>query len=450
MLESTPYLLKVVSWTADLSPHLSTTDSCWKAVEMSAQQVGVPPTKRRALLVACVRNHPSAEERLIRWKARLTNTRVQSVSLGEFVGCKGSYFLNRKQTERGIFSFEDPILSLTRGRVLGEKLPPSGYPPHPSDELLLEDAQELHLADSAKVATALEGYVFPPTLNRSTIATLLVDSTPGGMVRAVVICFLATGVLPKDLTCPPDWEQKGLSCEALDNIRKTDRRIDETPIQEELQNLTTESGLDPIIAPVVTRKGKQRMLQSGHPLPLQASRPPPPTGPPGEMPPPPPSVILPPRTRIRKQKDQGTLDPMFPTRVIATSVDTTLSQGDHRGSYPTMLQRTADLLRELQELTRQHRGDSHLVGKIQDLDNGRTGGEYVVDNIGLLWYAPQGSILRLAIPRSLVPGILALVRTTCGHPGVTRTTELVQRKYYRTSLKNDVRGYVRSCGCPKD
>ena len=63
MLESTPYLLKSVTWTVDLSPLLSTTGCCWKAVEMSAQQVGLPSTKRRPF-VACVRNHPSAEERL--------------------------------------------------------------------------------------------------------------------------------------------------------------------------------------------------------------------------------------------------------------------------------------------------------------------------------------------------------------------------------------------------
>ena len=58
-----------------------------------------------------------------------------------------------------------------------------------------------------------------------------------------------------------------------------------------------------------------------------------------------------------------------------------------------------------------------------------------------------GYILRLAIPRSLVPGILALVHTTYGHPGVARTTELTQRKYHWTSLIGDIRNYVLSCGC---
>ena len=34
-------------------------------------------------------------------------------------------------------------------------------------------------------------------------------------------------------------------------------------------------------------------------------------------------------------------------------------------------------------------GDLHLFRKIQDLDNRGTGGEYVTNDDGLLWYAPQ-------------------------------------------------------------
>ena len=198
---------------------------------MSAQQVGVPSTKRK-IFVACVRNHPSAEERLIRWKARLIGMRVQPVTLGEFIGRERSYFLNRKKGEQRIFSFEDHILLLTRGHILGEKLPSRGYQPHPSDGSSLEDAQEIQLADFAKIATGFEGYIFPPTLNRSVIATLPVDSTSGGIMRVVVTCLLAIVVLPKALTIPPDWEQDGLSCEAFDNIRNTYGVIDKTPIQE--------------------------------------------------------------------------------------------------------------------------------------------------------------------------------------------------------------------------
>ena len=167
--------------------------------------------------------------------------------LGEFIGREGSYFLSRKRGEQGIFLFEDPIWSLTRGHILGERPPSSGYQDRPSDVSSLEDAQELHLTDFAKIATGFEGHIFPPTLNRSAITTLLVDSTPGGMMQAAVTCLLATGVLPKSPIIPQDWEREGQSYETLD-IRNTDGTAVETLIQEELQNPTAESNLAPIIA----------------------------------------------------------------------------------------------------------------------------------------------------------------------------------------------------------
>ena len=293
----------------------------------------------------------------------------------------------------------------------------------------LEDAQELYLADFAKIATGFEGYIFLSIFSRSAIATLLVDSTPDGMMRAVVSCHLATGVLPKDPTTPPDGEQEGLSCEAFDNIRNTDGVIDETLIQEELQNLTREYNLAPMIAPVVTRKGKQRMLQSDHSPSPQETRQPPPTAPPGEMPPPRTPVAPPPRTQTRKQKDQRTPDPMFPTQETAMSIETALSH-EHRGPYPTMVQRTVGLFHKPQELMKQQREDSYLLENIHDLDNGGTGGgicnrRRLTSPVCTLRFHPTPSF-----PRFMVSDILALVHITYGHSGVARTTELMQRKYY--------------------
>ena len=108
-------------------------------------------------------------------------------------------------------------------------------------------------------------------------------------MRTVVTCPLATGILPKTLTNPPDWKQEGLSCVAS-NIRNT-------------EGTTAESYLTPTIAPVVTRKGKQRVLH--HPPTLQESRQSSPTAPPGAMPNTT-RAAPPPRTRTRKQRDQGT------------------------------------------------------------------------------------------------------------------------------------------------
>ena len=249
-------------------------------------------------------------------------------------------------------------------------------------------------------------------------------------MRIVVTCLLATGILPKAPTIPPDWELEGLSCAAFD-IRNTD-------------GTTDESNLAPTIAPVVTRKRKQRMFH--HPPTPQESRQPSPTAPPGAMLPPTP-VAPPPWTRTGERMDQGTLVPMFSTQETATSAETALSQDEHQSPYPTMARRIADLLRKPQEIMKRQKEDSHLLEKVQDLNNGGSGGEYVTDDDGLLWCSPPGSILRLAIPCSLVPGILAFVHTTYGHPGVARTIELTQRKYHWTFLKSDVQDYVLSCGC---
>ena len=66
---------------------------------------------------------------------------------------------------------------------------------------------------------------------------------------------------------------------------------------------------------------------------------------------------------------------MFPTQETATSTETALSQNEHQGPYPIMVQRIADLLRKLQELMKGKKEDSHLLGKAQDLNNGGTGGD---------------------------------------------------------------------------
>ena len=170
-------------------------------------------------------------------------------------------------------------------------------------------------------------------------------------MRAVVTCLLAPGILPKAPTIPPDWKQEGLSCAAFD-IRNTG-------------GTTDESNLNPTIAPVVTRKGKQRVLH--HPPTLQEWRQPPPTAPPGAMPPRTPGAPPPP-TRTRKQRDPGTPEPMFPTQETARSAETALSQGKHQGPYPTTVQQIADLLHTAGIYEAAERR-LYLFRKVQDLEH---------------------------------------------------------------------------------
>ena len=40
------------------------------------------------------------------------------------------------------------------------------------------------------------------------------------------------------------------------------------------------------------------------------------------------------------------------------------------------------------------------------------GEEYLLDDEGVLWYAPKGEHPKLAIPRVMIPGVLALVHST--------------------------------------
>ena len=112
----------------------------------------------------------------------------------------------------------------TRIHVLGEKPPSNGCRPYLSDKNLLENAQELRLADFAEIATSLNDYLFPPPLSRSAIPTILVDSTPAGIMIAAVTSLLATAILPnKASTNPLDGEPEGLSCAPFDDICDMDR-----------------------------------------------------------------------------------------------------------------------------------------------------------------------------------------------------------------------------------
>ena len=56
--------------------------------------------------------------------------------------------------------------------------------------------------------------------------------------------------------------------------------------------------------------------------------------------------------------------------------------------------------------------------------------EYLTDDNGVLWYAPRGKKRTLAIPRTLIHGVLSLVHSTFRHSGVARATLLVVRDKY--------------------
>ena len=105
-----------------------------EAVELAASSVGVPLGKRKAFAVGIRRGKPGGEgERFSEWRRDLERRDSRKTSLGGFLSRRGTYFLKRGMGEREIFSFDDPIISITRAHVMGEKPFRTTYRPHPLD-----------------------------------------------------------------------------------------------------------------------------------------------------------------------------------------------------------------------------------------------------------------------------------------------------------------------------
>ena len=107
---------------------------------------------------------------------------------------------------------------------------------------------------------------------------------------------------------------------------------------------------------------------------------------------------------------------------------------------------TARLLKDNAYLAGRQKRDAKLGPMFKESGSGED--EYLMNDNGVLRYAPGEKKNILAIPRTLIPGVLSLVHSTFGHPGAARTTlPFVRDKYSWSSLRKGVRQYVLSCGC---
>ena len=88
---------------------------------------------------------------------------------------------------------------------------------------------------------------------------------------------------------------------------------------------------------------------------------------------------------------------------------------------------TARLLQDHAYFVGRQKRDSTLGPMFKE--SGSMEDKYLTDDHGILWYAPRGQKPTLAIPMTLIPGVLSLVHGTSCHPGVVRTTLLVPDKY---------------------
>jgi len=128
--------------------------------------------------------------------------------------------------------------------------------------------------------------------------------------------------------------------------------------------------------------------------------------------------------------------------------DELLDTPELRRGLSANLEHMENVLRDPVQLAEAQRHDPTLgpiraaleAGQDDDID-------YVLSDNDLLWHAPRGGTYAIAVPRRLLPGVLALVHGTYGHPGTARTTLLIERKFHWPTLKQDVRAFVLSCPC---
>ena len=143
------------------------------------------------------------------WKRRLEKVNQPVQELGEFLGRRGAYFLQRGNGERAIYSFNEPIISLNSAHIMGEKTT-EGYIAHPADAARHEEVEELHFNDCAKITTGKEHYVIPQTVSRSAAENVITDFTSLPMLRAVLVELAVQGLLGKPV--PEVAELEGLAC----------------------------------------------------------------------------------------------------------------------------------------------------------------------------------------------------------------------------------------------
>ena len=113
-------------------------------------------------------------------------------------------------------------------------------------------------------------------------------------------------------------------------------------------------------------------------------------------------------------------------------------------------------LRTLTDITalRRRQHHDHWLGRVRSqLLSGQPGDVryadcYMLDDRDFIWYSTKETREpTLAIPRAMVPELLALIRYLHGHSGVASTLALTRERFFWPTMVRDVREYVLSCGC---
>ena len=98
---------------------------------------------------------------------------------------------------------------------MGEK-PTAECISHPADAARLEEVEELHFNDYAKITAGQEHYVkIPQTVSKSAAANVIEDVTSPLMLRAVIVELAVQGLLGK--LVPEVVELEGSACMVFEN-----------------------------------------------------------------------------------------------------------------------------------------------------------------------------------------------------------------------------------------
>ncbi|CAN0166915.1 unnamed protein product, partial [Ectocarpus fasciculatus] len=394
--------------------------------------VGIPTGKRRVFIVAVkARGDSSIASKLGRWKQRADHLPPRNPSVGHLLGKTGSFFLRRKEGESGVFSFDGQTIAITQTHIMGRKPQAGAYERHPNDAGPLDDAQELSLEDFAKLTTTLDSFPTPRSLRRSDVAKILEEFTLPPMLREVLNLLSLQNIVQTDTREEEQDLLIGLASLQLDTMETTTDTRDPHEVAMAITsspNTPPKYKITPAVLRSATRKNRD---ETTTPAATPATT----------------ATQTPSSGQRQRHRNRRTSPPPTPSPPLTRQTPEEIQQ-DVSKRHSARLEELENILRDTKLLIKSQCRDPILGPIRRQLEKSRgENGDYVLDDQQLLWHAPRGRQYAVATPRHLVPGVLALVHGTFGHPGVARTTLLIEKRYHWPTLKKDTREYVLSCRC---
>ena len=150
ILECSSNLLRKTEWNDEILPALDRESHIVDKAKILASQVGIPWRRKRTFVVGIKRGLATKGKLAVR-KRRLEKVN-QFRSWENFWDEEAANFLKRGNGERAIYSFNEPIISLNRAYIMGEK-PTEGYIAHPADAARLRVALQRLRQDHHRAGT---------------------------------------------------------------------------------------------------------------------------------------------------------------------------------------------------------------------------------------------------------------------------------------------------------